>query len=145
MIILSSGHSILIVTMRNSILCMGDVAIMSNMCLNTAHFYWFFSFFRPKGPYITLGSPKKNLFNSLCFWGKIRSKPYATCHDYSRDPQIPDVGQNALTRAFVIRIFAFISRFSIPANIDIYIFWIVLPFWIQRYATRLCSDQPFRV
>ena len=81
----------------------------------------------------------------LSYWGKIRSKPYATCHAYSWDPRILDVGQNATAHAFVRRIFAFISRISIPANIDIYIFWIVSSFWTQRYATRLCSDQPFGV
>ena len=93
------------------------------MCLKIAIFYTLKkTFFGPKGPYIAPGSPKPNFFNPLSSWGKIRSKPYVTWHAYSIDPRILDVGQNALMRAFVRRIFAFISRFSIPANVDIYIF-----------------------
>ena len=80
-------------------------------------------------------------FNPSYYWGKIGSKPYATCHAYSWDPRILDVGQNATTRAFVRRIFAFISRFSIPHFIDIYIFELFTSFRVQRYATTLCFDQ----
>ena len=109
--------------------------------LKTGHFLWFLRFLGPNGPYIAPGSPKHIFFNPSYYWIKIGSKPYATCHAYSWDPRILDVGQNVLTRAFVRRIFAFISRFSIPANIDIYIFELFTSFRVQRYATTLCFDQ----
>ena len=56
MIILSLGHSILYVTMRNLIQCMGDIALMPKIWENShfCYFWWFLDHWSPDmTPYAT--------------------------------------------------------------------------------------------
>ena len=86
MIILSFGHSILYVTMRNLIQCMGDMALMAIMCEKWPIFMWFLMIFwtfgvqmgpisftrRPMNDYFIFGTLNhvctKEKFDSMYGW-----------------------------------------------------------------------------